>query len=178
MPDLLSRQDILDALREVTSELGPGETQHVLVVVGGSLMALHGLRQTTQDVDSVALVEEELRLAAQRVARRRGLNPTHWLNASAAAWRPQTLHEQDCEVVLHHARLLVLGAPLREVFLMKLISLRVRDADDLPALWPHTGFTTPQEAVGVLYEQAYPAELPDEHLAGFLRHKLGLPEAT
>lgn len=140
-------------------------------------MALHGLRETTRDVDSVAPLKEELRLAAQRVARRRGLDPTHWLNAAAAAWRPQTLREQDCEVFLNHPRLLVLGAPLREVFLMKLISLRVRDADDLPTLWPHTGFATPQEAVAVLYDQAYPAELPDEYLAAFLRHKLGLPEA-
>ena len=94
MPDLLDRQGILDALRELTVELGPGPVQHVVVVAG---------------------------------------------------------------------------------FLMELVSLRVRDAHDLPALWPHAGFDTAEGAVEVLYTQAYPAEPPDEHLSGFLRAKLGLP---
>lgn len=174
MPDLFDRQGILDALQELAAELGSGSSQHTVVLAGGSLMALHGLRAATRDVDSVSMLDAELRRAAERVAVRRGLEPGHWLNASAAAWRPRTLHEQDCDVVLDHPRLLVLAAPLREVFLMKLVSLRVRDAEDLPTLWPHAGFTTPEEAVAVLYTQAYPAERPDEHLAEFLRGKLGL----
>ena len=58
---------------------------------------------------------------------------------------------------------------------MKLVSLRVRDAEDLPTLWPYAGFATPEEAVALLYAEAYPVERPDEHLAGLLRGKLGLP---
>ncbi len=172
MPDLLAAQDILEALRELADELGPGPARHTLVLAGGSVMALHGLRAATRDVDCVAQLDKELKAAAGRVGQRRGLEPGHWLNASAAAWRPQTLHEADCQVVLDHPRLLVLGAPLRQVFLMKLVSLRVRDADDLAVLWPHAGFATPEQAVAALYGQAYPGEEPDEHLADFLRAKL------
>lgn len=176
MTDLLDGPAVRRALRELAVELGPGRAQHVLVMAGGAVLALHGLREATHDIDALTALDDELRAAADRVAVRLGLVPGRWLNSSATPWRPQTLHEQDCEVVLQHPRLLVLGAPLREVFLMKLVSMRTRDAGDLPALWPRAGFSSPEEAVSVLYEQAYPGEEPDEHLIGFLRTTLGLPD--
>lgn len=44
---------ILRYLGEIANELGPEGQQHVVLVVGGSLLALHGLRDTTLDIDSV-----------------------------------------------------------------------------------------------------------------------------
>lgn len=168
MPELLDRDAILASLEALSDELGPGRHQHVVVLVGGAQMTLHGLRRSTHDVDSARRLDEELVGAAQRVAHARELR-ADWLNAGPLPWRPQTLHDAECEVVFESPRLRVLGAPLRQVFLMKLISNRARDIADIPLLWPHSGFSTADEAVEHLYSSAYPAEDRDEFLAQWLR---------
>ena len=126
--------------------LPPTGPRHTIVVVGGSLLALRGLRQSTLDVDTVARIEAELADAVAVVARLHDLAPT-WLNDASAPFRPQTFVQTDCEVLLDRPRLLVLGAPLRQVFMMKLFAARVRtrDYDDLVALWPECGFDSAEE---------------------------------
>lgn len=88
MPDIVfSRQDIMDNLPEVAEILGAsGQAQTRLIVVGGSYLALHGLRESTRDVDTITVLDEAVRSAVQEVARRRGLAP-HWLNA---CWSTRT----------------------------------------------------------------------------------------
>jgi hypothetical protein len=130
------------------------------------LLAWHGLRDTTVDVDSVARVDVELAAAVQRVADRHGLGPK-WLNDSAAGYRPQTLDQAACEVLLDHPRLQVLGAPFRDVFLMKLLAARASDHDDLVILWPLSGFDNPAAAAAQMYE-AFPAAPEDPHLAEYV----------
>lgn len=152
---------------EVAAELPPGGPQHVLIVVGGALMAWHGLRDTTTDVDSVRRIDDELREAVERVAERRGLAP-RWVNDSAAGYLPATLREDECERILDEPQLLVLGAPLEQVFLMKLYSTRATDSDDLGTLWPACGFESPEHAVERFYE-AYPHAPVDEFLADWVR---------
>jgi hypothetical protein len=138
----------------------------VIVVAGGSLLAWRGLRATTLDVDSVSHLVDELVLAAERVAHRHDLDPT-WLNDRAAAFLPQTFDESACDVLHEHPRLLVLGLPFRELFLMKLFAARGRDYADLVSLWSHTGFAAPEEAVEAMYD-AYPAAPRDEFLESFV----------
>ena len=170
MPDIpLNASEILACLGEVAEALPPTEPRHTIVVVGGSLLALHGLRQTTLDVDTVRPIEDELREAVARVARVHDLAPA-WLNDSSAAFRPQTFVERDCEVLLDRARLLVLGAPLRQVFVMKLFAARVRtrDYDDMVAMWPGCGFDSAEQAVE-LYRAAYPHEAEDPDLVEYVR---------
>lgn len=58
---------------------------------------------------------------------------------------------------------------------MKLASTRLRDQDDLPALWPHAGFVSPEEAVAHLYEHAYPDLDPDPYLVQWLAGLVGGP---
>jgi Nucleotidyltransferase of unknown function (DUF6036) len=170
VPDIpLNASEILACLGEVAEALPPTGTRHTIVVVGGSLLALHGLRQTTLDVDTVWPIEEELREAVARVARVHDLAPA-WLNDSSAAFRPQTFVERDCEVLLDRARLLVLGAPLRQVFVMKLFAARVRtrDYDDMVAMWPGCGFDSAEQVVE-LYRAAYPHEAEDPYLVEYVR---------
>ncbi len=50
--------------------------------MGGSLLAWHDLWDSTEDVDSVRRLDDELRVAVASVARARGLAPG-WLNADA-----------------------------------------------------------------------------------------------
>ena len=59
LPDIVfSRQDIIDNLREVAEILGAsGQAQTRLIVVGGSYMALHGLREATRDVDTITVLD-------------------------------------------------------------------------------------------------------------------------
>ena len=163
---------ISEYLCEVADELDDHDSQRTVIVAGGALLALHGLREATRDVDSVLQLDKELQGAVVRVAARHDLAPK-WLNDSAAAFVPATFNIEDCELILDRASLLVLGAPLDQVFLMKLFASRAIDTDDLETLWPHCTFESPELAVEAFYA-AYPFEEPDRHLAEHLRVILNL----
>lgn len=125
--DLLDGNTIRQLMIQVAEELDKSSTHHTLVIVGGSLLAWYGLRDSTADVDSIRLMDDELRAVALEVAARHGL-AVDWLNDHATAFAPATLDIDGCEVLLDRRRLSVLGAPLRDVFLMK---LRRSDPADL-----------------------------------------------
>lgn len=170
MPDTpLDAGEILAYLGEVADALPLTGPRHTIAIVGGSLLAVRGLRRTTLDVDTVRHIDEDLRDAVIRVALVHDLAPD-WLNDSSAGFRPLTFVDEECGVLLDHARLLVLGAPLRQVFLMKLFAARVRarDYDDLVALWPECGFDSAEQAVE-LFRAAYPHEVEDPHLVEYVR---------
>lgn len=158
----LGGADIRDYLREVADELvGPGP-QHTVVVVGGALLAWHALRDTTRDVDSVRRLDDELRQAVARVALRHELGPA-WLNDNAAGFLPATFREQDCQVLLDRPRLSVLGAPLDQVFLMKLYRVDAQDYEDMVTMWPRCAFVSPQDAAEQ-FRRAYPHAPDDPYL--------------
>lgn len=163
----LAAGDIIDHLIEVAEVLGPDGAEHVLVLVGGALLAVHGLRESTRDVDSVRRLDDELTQAVAIVAERHNLAP-RWLNSSAAAFLPHTFDETECEVILSHRRLRVLGAPFAQVFIMKLYAARAQDHDDMIQLWPLTGFETPEQAENMFWI-AYPHAPEDEYLITFIR---------
>ena len=99
------------------------------------------------------------------------------LNDQARPFAPQTLREQDCDLLADLPALRVLGAPLDQVFLMKLHATRVRtsDVEDMVALWPRTGFASAAQAVH-LYYQAYPLAEEDPYLAAYVAELTGAPE--
>ena len=70
----LDGAEIRAHLTEVADQLGEHGPAQVLVLVGGALLAWHGLRDTTRDVDSVRRLDEELRRAVGQVALRHDLN--------------------------------------------------------------------------------------------------------
>lgn len=141
--------------------------RHVVVVVGGALLAWRGLRAATRDVDSIRRIDDEMRVAVEHVAGRHGLAP-RWLNDNAAAFVPATFVEEDCDVLLDHPALLVLGAPLEQVFVMKLFAGRAADIADLETLWPQCGFESPDAATDA-FHAAYPHLEHDPHLADWIR---------
>lgn len=91
-----------------------------------------------------------------------GLAP-RWLNDSAAMFKPTTLRDGDCHVELKRGRLLVLGAPLDQVFVMKLYASRAPDLDDMVTLWPHCTFGSAQAVVDA-FHVAYPHLEHDPYL--------------
>lgn len=68
----LSDEEIRRYLEEVAGALKPKGRQHTMLVVGGALLAWHGLRDATRDVDSVHRLDEELQSAVALVASQRG----------------------------------------------------------------------------------------------------------
>ena len=155
----LGREEITSLLQEVSDELS-GSPERRIVVVGGALLALHGLREATRDVDSTTAVDAELRGAVARVAARHGLAPA-WLNDRARPYLPGTFNEAECEVLIEGPALTVLGAPFDQVFLMKLFASRAADAEDIEVLWEHCSFETPEEAADA-FHRAYPHLEVDE----------------
>ena len=169
LPEELDAGAIEAYLMDVANAIPDGTVQFEIVVVGGSLLALLGYRESTSDVDSVTRLEQTLRDAAEEVARRHGLSPT-WLNDAAAQFLPQTFNKDDCSVLFDHTQLRVLGAPLQQVFLMKVLAARTRDITDLEVIWSDCGFDSPERAAD-LFHEAYPNENYDPYLADWIRRR-------
>lgn len=163
---VLDRGAILVLLNDVASRLEEGHSAVELVVVGGSFMALKGLRGSTADVDTITTVTEALRSAVQAVALQRNLRPD-WLNDRAAGFAPVGLVAEECEVLFEHPRLIALGPPADYVFLMKLQAARAIDHDDMVALWPTCSFTSPEATVSA-FDAAYPHEEHDPYLVDYV----------
>jgi len=166
-PPILSKDDIVNHLHEVSDELARRDTHCTIVVVGGSYLALHDLRESTADVDSLTRLSEVTKSVVRQVAERHGLRPD-WLNDSAAMFAPAGLRADDCDVEYQSSHLTVLAPPPELVFLMKLLAARAPDHDDMIALWPRCGFTDAQAAVDAFY-LAYPFEEHDPYLVDYVQ---------
>jgi hypothetical protein len=161
----LTGSDIIELVQELPERLEPGATQHVVVLVG-SLLAWRGLRASTEDVDSATRLDAELRRAVAQVAAAHDL-PADWLNDNASMFLPATFERDECDLLMNHPRLLVLGAPLRVIFVMKMYRADPNDQADMVAIWPQTGFRTTEEVVSA-YVAAYPHAPEDPHLDQFI----------
>lgn len=166
---MLSGDDILDLLGLVADRLekSVGVEPATLVVVGGSFMALHGLRAGTADVDTITRIDDRLRGVVEEVAAARDLRPD-WLNDRAAAFAPLGLDIKSCTTLFERSSLVVLGPPADVVFLMKLFAARTVDYDDMVALWPSCSFGSADDAVG-RFHAAYPHVERDPHLVAFVQ---------
>lgn len=174
MPDRpLDRDAIEHHLHSLGDRLGAlGATVH-LTVVGGSYMALHGLRESTMDVDTITQLSDTVRRAVADVARDFDLDPA-WLNDRALAFRPH-IEAQVGAVLFEHPHLVVDGPTADFMFLMKLDRGEQRDRSDLIALWPRTSFGTP-EAAALAHISAYPHLPEDEHLADYIAEIAAMAE--
>ncbi len=165
----LDRHAIERYLVEVGDELeAAGAGHHTIVTVGGSFMALHDLRDSTRDVDTISDIHPDLRAAVERVAHRHDLGAA-WLNAHAKPFAPQGIATAECATLLDHPHLTVLSPPPAWIFLMKLHASRPGDDHrDMVALWPLSGFHDAADAVA-RYHDAYPVEDPDEYLIDYVQ---------
>jgi len=165
----LTYPEIEAYLYEVADVLGEDGESRIVVVVGGALLAYYQIRNTTTDVDSARLIDQDLAAAILEVAKRHGLDE-HWLNPRGFPHRPLTLDENECGVMLEHGRLKVLAAPVDQVFLMKLDSDRTRDQMDLVLAWPATSFQSAEEVLDA-FAAAYPPGLPEDEHAYYLSER-------
>lgn len=90
-----------------------------------------------------------------------------WLNDSARWLIPVTFLLDSCDVLFEHPRLCLLGAPLRDVFIMKMYRANEADRADMVRIWPRLDFTGAQDLVDIYYA-AYPHVEKDPHLSEFV----------
>lgn len=152
---------------ELAERLPQSMSPQVVVITGGALLALRGLRSATTDIDSISRLSLEVREAVMKVARLRDLDPS-WLNNKAQSFTPATFDLATCEIQFATNQLVVLGVSMRDLFLMKLHAARDRDLEDLEQLWAYAAFGSAEETVRAYY-LAYPEEMVDEYLVDFVR---------
>ncbi|WP_432881368.1 DUF6036 family nucleotidyltransferase [Kribbella sp. CA-245084] len=166
-PGVLGKTEILNHLGEVADELANENLTCRLVVVGGSYLAWHDLRESTADVDSLTRLSDEVKAVVRKIGERHGLR-SDWLNDSAMMFTPAGLDLDECELLYEHTHLTVLGPPPEQIFLMKLLAGRAPDHDDMTVLWPKCGFSDARAAVDAYY-LAYPFEEHDPHLVDYVQ---------
>ena len=162
----LSGSSMRTFLSDLARELEPKEPKHEIVLVGGALLALHDLRQTTHDMDSITLLSAQLHEAIIAVANRHNLRPD-WLNDRAKSFTPATLSHDQCELIFESPSLNVFGAPFHQIFVMKLYRNDAQDFEDMVTLWPLCSFDSPLEAVDA-FIAAYPHAPRDEYLSSLI----------
>jgi hypothetical protein len=140
MSRLLRYQDVLEVIERLV-EVGRARGEPVrepLVLVGGSAMAAHGIREESVDVDLFAPhVSPDVAHAAERgLAQRFG--DTFRLDVTGVAnlWGPIMINDiPDAPAVPDRPGGLTLRAlSIEDLFLLKLQAGRDKDRDDLPLL--------------------------------------------
>lgn len=166
--DTLNGDRIRSLIAALAEQLEPADIPRRIIIAGGSLLAWHGLRDSTTDIDSLTVLDSVVVEAVSKLAQIEDLSPL-WLNDHARPFAPNTLDISACDVLVTHNAIQLLGVPLYLLFLMKLDRALLRDVADLVLLWPrvHEHFDNAKNVV-LEYQVAYPNSRPDEHLAGFV----------
>lgn len=120
---LLSREEILAALKALSEELSGEKQREVIIAGGAAIVLLYNARNSTKDVDVVAFSPSDpvpIRAAALRVSDSLGL-PENWLNDGAKGY----LHGlRRGEIVLEQPNLLVRTLAPEQLLAMKLCAWR------------------------------------------------------
>ncbi|MDR2321966.1 MAG: hypothetical protein LBE60_10000 [Microbacterium sp.] len=169
----LTRDDIVDGVRALATELRRSGHAARLQIVGGAAIALtvNSLRHTTRDVDAVLTPVAAVDAAAATVADRFGW-PHDWVNDDAAQFVPSgfgrraewsTLHKDDTVTIE--------VASIETLLAMKLHAAQrrgARESADLMDLLPLAGLATVDDAEA-LYGEFYPGDEFTERTARLVR---------
>lgn len=120
---LLSRDEILQALRLLAGELPSDLPTEIIVGGGAALVLLYGAREATKDVDALALISVDpsaIRSAAAKAADLAGL-PPDWLNDGAKGYLHGLL---PGEVLFEQPPLTVRAVAPQQLLAMKLSAWR------------------------------------------------------
>lgn len=174
----LTRDDMIEGLRELVRELHARGEAGGVRIVGGAAMLLryYGERRVTPDIDAKLHPEAPAIRIAEDIARRRGWNDD-WLNAKAATFIPIAI-DVGWEPLYDDDDVSVWVISPEALLAMKIRASRpTRDDADIAMLLAITGIHTVDEAEA-LYERYYPGELPKD-LAYVMLEDIfaaGLPE--
>ena len=166
--DLFNSEIIVRLLQAVNEQLEElcAEKQEI-VIVGGSSLALMGLRESTRDIDLVTAIDDSLLAAIIQVANAFQISE-NWMNNSARFFAPRNTSLDHCAIFLDLSKLRIHFLHTDDLFVMKLYASRGPiDFLDLVLLWPLCTFAEAKSAVNHywdLYEGAYPDEFLEEYV--------------
>jgi hypothetical protein len=154
---LLSRDEIIELLTELGTELEAAGERADLFLVGGAAMALaYNTRRATRDLDAVFEPKQVVYAAARKVAERNGI-AEDWLNDAVKGFLPG--EDPNATLLFERPGITVRVASPRYLFAMKAVAARVgRDSDDLRQLYGLAGFGSVEEALDSVAEH-YPPHL-------------------
>ena len=155
----LSREDLLDALRELAAIMQlRGQRGRIYVVGGAAMMLAHSVNRATRDIDAAfeegysAIID-----AARDVAERRGW-PRSWLNEGATVYMPRR-DQRHGSIIFDHPALTVVAATAEHMLAMKATAARPVDRQDVEALLQQCNYTSLAQVEAVVE-----ATFPDEPL--------------
>ena len=155
----LGRDDILALLHDVAAEAERRDVAISLFLIGGAAMALaYSTTRATKDLDGVFEPKSVVYEIAEYVASQRpeyGLAPD-WLNDAAKSFMPGD--DPDASTLFEVPGLSVRVASPRYLFVMKALSAREADEEDLRILYPLCGFDTAAAALDAV-SAAYPGRI-------------------
>ncbi|WP_280796693.1 DUF6036 family nucleotidyltransferase [Aurantimicrobium minutum] len=147
----MNKNEIFEALTEVSHALGRSSVKGRINVVGGVALILMGFeRASTTDVDAVLLPERAV-VAASEAAGALLRLPTGWLNSQAQQFIPEGYGEPVIWSLALEFENLEVYVPQPEVLLfMKLRACRGKDVDDIRQLTSHLRITTIDECEEII----------------------------
>jgi len=172
----LSREDLVQGLRQVIASLrANGEPSGIRIVGGAALSLRYFDRGTTDDIDAQVHPPEPTLVAAAEVAATNGW-PEDWFNTAATQFIPFGLTEW--EPLLDDADIGIWVASARMLLAMKLRASRPgRDDDDIANLLALCAINTVAGAEA-LFEEFYSGEIlePKAHKMLTVIYSQGLPD--
>lgn len=162
MTPLLSRDDIIDGIKEIADTLRDRGVTGTLQLVGGAAIVLtvNAHRRLTRDVDATLAPKDEIERAARIVAERRHW-PADWLNDDAAQFLPSGFGRPAEWTTLYQDTTITIQAATHETLLaMKLHAAArrgAREAEDIADLFDRVGIAS-VNAAEELYGEFYPGD--------------------
>lgn len=182
----LSRDDLIQGLRELIAELKRLKRPAGIRIVGGAALALkHFDRESTQDLDALRIQtegNEGVVQAARQVALRHGWN-INWLNFEVEqvdALPSFGRREPEWETIYDDGSIVIQVASKETLLAMKLRANRPgRDTDDIRKLLRLCGIANVEDAEA-FYEDFYPGDILPDRAVIIVRRifELGLPESV
>lgn len=162
MSGVLTRDDIIDGIREIIVRLRMVGGAATIQIVGGAAISLtiDADRPATVDIDDPITPPEDVAAIAADIAQERGW-PTDWVNDKAKVFLPDGMGRSAEWVTLYDRDgILVQAASPSMLLAMKLRAFErrgLRDADDVAVLLSVLGIRTAAEAEDLLND-FFPAE--------------------
>lgn len=177
----LTRDDIVDGLRELIRSLHADDRSALMQIVGGAAIALtlDAERRATRDVDGPLVPADVIVATAESIARARNW-PLDWVNDSAAQFVPNGFgRAAEWTTIYDEDGVRIQIATPEMLLAMKLYAAEkrhLREAEDLAVLLHATGIETVDEAER-LYGEFYPGDAFSARLLELVSAILAAPYA-
>lgn len=155
----LSKENILNYLRELSDEIGKENLKGEILLFGGAAMVVaFDARPSTRDVDAIFQPKSKIYEMSKRVAERHDL-PEGWLNDSVKGFIRTDAF--DYNLLIRFENLSVYMPEPEYLLAMKSISMRIgvesSDIDDIKYLIDHLEIKTPEDVFDII-KKYYPRD--------------------